>query len=121
MLKQLIAIVLTALSLGAFAAVDVNKAAQADLESIKGIGPAMSTKILDERKKGVFKDWPDLVGRVKGVGPNTAGKLSAQGLTVNGQAYQTAKAGDAKPARPADNAPAKAPVKPDAKATPVAR
>jgi hypothetical protein len=32
-------------------AVDVNKATQADPESVKGIGPAVSTQILAEREK----------------------------------------------------------------------
>ena len=41
---------------------------EADLDGVKGIGPVMSKRILDERKKGKFKDWPDLVARVKGLG-----------------------------------------------------
>ena len=52
----------------AFAAVDVNTAKAAELDGIKGIGPVMSKRILDERKKGEFKDWQDLVARVKGMG-----------------------------------------------------
>ena len=32
-----------------FAAVDVNKATAAELDGIKGIGPGISTKIVDER------------------------------------------------------------------------
>ena len=39
----------------AFAAVDVNKADQAELEAIKGIGPTISAQILDERKKGAVQ------------------------------------------------------------------
>lgn len=69
----------------AFADVDVNKADQAALDGIKGIGPAMSRAILDERKKGgEFKDWDDLQKRVKGVGEKNTEKLSLAGLTVNG-------------------------------------
>jgi competence protein ComEA len=71
----------------AFAAVDVNKASQAELESIKGIGPTISTQILGERQKGPFKDWSDLTTRVKGVGEASAGKFSQNGLTVNGTAF----------------------------------
>jgi competence protein ComEA len=90
-------------SVVAFAAVDVNKATQAELESIKGVGPAISAKILDERKKGNFKDWNDLVDRVKGVGEGNAVKLSAEGLTVGGATYKgaAAPAAAAKPAAPA--------------------
>lgn len=72
----------------AFAAVEVNTADQAALDSITGVGPATSKAILDERKKGGnFKDWTDLEARVKGVGAKNAVKLSAAGLVVNGQAH----------------------------------
>ena len=33
------------------------------------------------------RDWQDLLDRVSGIGPKTAEKLTAQGLTVNGRAY----------------------------------
>jgi competence protein ComEA len=92
MLKKLLGALLALLAAGAFAAVDVNKADQAALESVKGIGPAISTKILDERKKGAFKDWNDLIERVKGVGEGNAAKFSTEGLTVNGAAFSGAPA-----------------------------
>ena len=72
------------------AATDINKASQAELESIKGIGPAMSTRILDERKRAPFKDWADVMERVKGVKQATATKFSGGGLTVNGTTYERA-------------------------------
>lgn len=79
----------------AWAQVDVNKADQAALDGIKGIGPATSKAILEERKKGGnFKDWNDFQNRVKGVGEKSAEKLSQAGLTVNG----AAKSGANKPA-----------------------
>ena len=90
MLKKLLAAVLAFVAAAAFAAVDVNKADQAALESVKGIGPAISGKILDERKKGPYKDWNDLIERVKGVGEGNAAKFSADGLTVNGAAFSGA-------------------------------
>lgn len=65
MLKKLLAALAMFYAAMSFAAVDVNTANAADLDSVKGIGPAMSTRILDERKKGPFKDWPDLIARVK--------------------------------------------------------
>ena len=66
MIKKLLALALSlVVSFGAFAAADANKATQAELEAIKGVGPAIATKILDERKKGAFKDWNDMVERVK--------------------------------------------------------
>ena len=74
----------------AFAATDINKATQAELESVKGIGTSMSTKIMDERKKSQYKSWDDFINRVSGVGPGNAGKFSAEGLTVNGEAFKGA-------------------------------
>ena len=102
--KLLLAIAAFALSAGfAFAQVDVNKADQAALDGVKGVGPKMSKAILDERKKGgEFKDWADLEGRVKGIGEKNAVKLSDAGLTVNGQSR--GKAGGDKNTKPAKEA-----------------
>ena len=77
----------------AFAQVDINKADQAGLDGIKGIGPKMSQKILDERTRGGnFKDWNDVQSRVKGIKEKSAIRLSSAGLTVNGQAKNGAPA-----------------------------
>jgi competence protein ComEA len=73
-----------------FAVIDVNKANDAELDSIKGIGPSLSGKILDERKKGSYKDWNDFIARVKGLGKKNAVRFSAEGLTVNGAGYKEA-------------------------------
>ena len=73
----------------ASAAVEINKASEADLDGLKGVGPATTRQILTERKKGDFKNWADLMTRVKGIGPARADKLSEQGLTVGGAAYKT--------------------------------
>jgi competence protein ComEA len=51
MLKKILALVAMLYALNCLAAVDVNKAGAAELDSIKGVGPAMSERILDERKK----------------------------------------------------------------------
>jgi competence protein ComEA len=95
MLKKILAIAAMLYAAASFAAVDVNKAGAAELDSIKGIGPAMSTKILDERKKGNFKDWNDFIERVKGVGEANAAKFSAEGMTVGGAAFKGAAAAPA--------------------------
>ena len=92
MLKHLLALFLAFVAATAFAAVDLNKADQAELETVKGIGPALSQRLLDERKKAPFKDWPDLIERVKGVGSGNAARFSAGGLTINGAAYAGAPA-----------------------------
>jgi len=113
MLKKILAIVAMLYASMAFAAVDVNKATAAELDGIKGIGPAISTKIIDERKKGNFKDWNDFIERVKGVGEGNAAKFSTEGLTVNGAGFKGAAAAPAAPA-------AKAEAKPAAAAAPAA-
>ena len=113
MFKTLIALVLALASSLAMAAVDVNKASQAELEAISGIGPAMSTKMVDERKKGAFKDWSDLTTRVKGIGDGNSKKYSSGGLTVNGAAYD----GQAKRAEKPAKAPKEAKVAKAAKET----
>jgi competence protein ComEA len=98
MLKKLLLAVATFIAtMGfAFAQVDVNKADQAALDGVKGIGPKLSKTIIDERKKnGDFKDWTDFETRVKGVGEKNAAKLSANGLTVNGQPLSGAPAASA--------------------------
>lgn len=100
-LRHLIAATLAALSLQALAAVDVNKASQAELQGIKGIGPAMSAKILEARKTGEFKNWTDLIERVGGIGPGNAGRFSQAGLTVRGAAYPAAGAAPATKPAPA--------------------
>lgn len=88
MIKKLLSLLLAVFTAGAFAAVDVNTASPADLDSIKGIGPGTSSKLLEVRKAGKFKDWPDLIERMPGIGEKRAVKLSAEGLTVNGEAFK---------------------------------
>ena len=96
MFKKLLAFLAAMSLVAAFAAVDVNKASEAELDGIKGIGPVTSKLIISERKKGDFKNWDDFVTRVKGVGDKNAAKFSAEGLTVSGTAYTGAGAADAK-------------------------
>ena len=102
MLKKILTTTALLFSLSSFAAVDVNKANAADLDGIKGIGPSLSGKILKERNKGNFKDWPDLMHRVSGMGEKSSAKLSAQGLTVNGSTYQGGTASEPAANKPAD-------------------
>lgn len=99
----------TAFAIAPARAADVNKADQAELESVRGVGPALSGRILDERKKSAFKDWDDLLTRVKGLGPGNAARFSEAGLTVGGQAYKGAAAPvkATAPAKPAEKAAAK--------------
>lgn len=96
MFKKLLAFFAAMSLVAAFAAVDVNKATEAELDAIKGIGPVTTKLIVTERKKGEFKNWEDFVSRVKGVGDASAAKFSAQGLTVGGAAYTGKGAAEAK-------------------------
>lgn len=112
MLKKLLAICAVLFAMSAHAAVDVNKATEAELDGVKGVGPATTKLILAERKKSEFKNWEDFISRVKGIGDARATRLSAQGLTVGGDAFKTASAGSkaAAGSKPA--------ARPDAKAEP---
>ena len=92
MLKKILMLIAMLYAAASFAAVDVNKATAAELDSIKGIGPVVSSKIIDARKSGAFKDWSDFIGRVNGVGEKSAAGFSADGLTVNGSTYSGAPA-----------------------------
>ncbi len=92
-IKSLLGAALFALTTAtAWAGVEINKADQAMLESVKGIGPGLSTKLLEERKRGAYKSWDDLIDRVPGVGAGSAARLSGAGLTVNDTPYAGAAA-----------------------------
>jgi competence protein ComEA len=72
-------------------ALEVNQATEAELDGLRGLGPASTRRILAERSLRPFADWPDLMRRVSGMGGFTAQKLSVQGLTVNSQSLNTEK------------------------------
>ena len=101
MFKKLLVLLSLFYAALSFAAVDVNTGSAADLDSVKGIGPGMSKRIINERAKGQFKDWGDFIARVKGLGEKNAANFSAGGMTVNGAGYAGA------PAKPAKDAKAK--------------
>lgn len=104
MIRQLAITLLTTLALlagQAAAAADANQASTAELESVKGIGPSLSAKILAARQQATFKNWADMVERVSGMGPGNAARLSQNGLTVAGAAYTPQAPGLTKNAKPA--------------------
>ncbi len=68
-------------------ALEINQANEAELDSIKGMGPAMTRKVLAARADKLFTDWKDLMSRVAGIGKAKAQQFSAQGLVVNGQSF----------------------------------
>lgn len=86
-MRAALAAVLLALAAPAWA-LEVNQASAAELDGLRGIGPGLSTPMLEERAKAPFRDWADLMARTKGIGAANAARFSAQGLRVNGQAYE---------------------------------
>ncbi len=82
MLKKLFTTACCVLCLAA-QALEVNTANEAELDSVRGLGPSSTARILKAREQGPFKDWTDLMQRVKGIKSGLAAKLSDSGLTVN--------------------------------------
>ena len=107
MIKTLLASMAAGLLLAtsAFAAVNLNTASQAELETLNGIGPAKAKAILEYRTKhGAFKSVDDLKN-VSGFGDKTVEKLRKE--VVVGSA-----------AKPAAQKPAPAAAKPAAAVKP---
>ncbi len=91
MINKIAATIVTALLAGvAWAQVDLNKATEIELDGLKGLGPALTRELMTERQKAPFRDWPDVMQRVKGIGPQKALSLSEQGLRIQGQGYAKA-------------------------------
>ena len=61
---------------------------EAELDSIKGLGPAMTRKVLTARADKPFMNWKDLMSRVAGIGKAKAQQFSDQGVLVNGLALK---------------------------------
>ena len=53
----------------AFAAVDANTASVDALRTVRGVGPRIAQRIVDERRRGPYASLDDLQARVRGVGP----------------------------------------------------
>jgi len=63
-------------------ALDANTATQAQLETIRGIGPALSARILEARTRQPFRDLDDLKARVRGIGDANLQRMRQAGLSV---------------------------------------
>ena len=100
-MRPLLSVLLSTLLAGqALAAIEINQATEADLDGLRGLGPATTRHILAEREIAAFRTWAELLARIKGLGPVKARELSAQGLRVNGEAFserQTGSGGQASP------------------------
>ena len=87
-MNRLLLVLLLTLCAGGAWAVDANTANRAQLEQLRHIGPPLADAILVARDKdGAFKDWPDLMARVRGIRSAKASRLSEAGLTVDGAPY----------------------------------
>jgi competence protein ComEA len=72
------------LTFNAFAAVNINTATQAELESLEGIGPVKAQAIIDYRKKnGGFKNIDELE-KVDGIGEATLASVR-KNVTLSGK------------------------------------
>ena len=96
MKKLLIFVTLLFLFSGtAFAAVNLNTATQAELETLQGIGPAKAKAIVEYREKnGAFTSVDDLA-KVAGVGPGII-KQIRDAVTVTVTTEQSAEAAEKK-------------------------
>ena len=90
MLKKIAATTIALLTSVTWAQVDLNKASEIELDGLKGLGPTTTRQIMDERQQKPFRDWPDVMQRIQGIGPKKAANLSDQGLRVQGQAFAPA-------------------------------
>jgi len=68
-------------------ALELNQATEAELDSLKGMGPALNRRVRQARAQQAFRDWADFQQRVSGMGSHKARSFSEQGLTVQGQAF----------------------------------
>lgn len=92
--------VLTALALSGASAqpaplprpIEINQARLAELEQLRGVGPELGERIVTLRQQRPFRDWPDLVARLAGLGPRSAAQWSDQGLRVNGEPWRASAA-----------------------------
>jgi len=86
-----------AFNFSTFAAVNLNTATQAEIESLEGIGPVKAAAIIDYRKKnGGFKSVDELE-KVDGIGPATLANVR-KNVSVSGKTTVVVPAADAKPA-----------------------
>ena len=80
-----------------FGATEANLATEAELDSVKGLGPASTARILQAREDRPFKDWADFLRRVKGFKGSSAERLSEAGLTVNSLPFEATASSKAAP------------------------
>ncbi len=76
-------VVAAATVLDAAPAIDANRATAEQLQTLRGIGPAMATRIIAERERQPFASLDDLARRVRGVGTRRLRQWQEAGLLVS--------------------------------------
>ncbi len=69
--------------------IDINRASAEELRKLPGIGPKLSQRIIEERRKAPFQSVDDLRRRVPGIGPITLQNLRPY-VTVENDRVQVA-------------------------------
>lgn len=88
----LILVIFFGFNLSVLAGVDINTASQADLESVKGLGPVKAKAIIEYRNKhGMFKSVEELAN-VKGIGAGILKQLGDQVSVQEGAVLTGTKA-----------------------------
>ncbi|HEY0878527.1 MAG TPA: helix-hairpin-helix domain-containing protein [Zeimonas sp.] len=97
----LVASVLLGSLAGESHALDANTASIDELQTIRGIGPAMAARIVEARRSEPFRDAEDLRGRVRGIGEKNLRKMQDAGLEVGGGGRMVEAPGQARVLGPA--------------------